>query len=77
MQKNFNTIVVEKLKIKEEDIADALTPADVPDWDSMNYLLFIAELEKEYKITFTMDEVLQAQSLGDVRKYLRAKGVDA
>jgi len=77
MQKAFTTIVTEKLKIKAEDISDSLTPGDVPEWDSMNYLLFISELEKEYNVSFTMDEVLQAQSLGDVRKYLKAKGVDA
>ena len=73
--KDFNTIVTEQLKIKSEDISDTLTPKDVPEWDSMNYLLFIAELEKEYKISFTMDEVLGAQSLGDVRKFLKSKGV--
>ena len=74
--KDFNTIVTEQLKIKSEDISDTLTPKDVPEWDSMNYLLFIAELEKEYKISFTMDEVLSAQSLGDVRKSLKSKGIN-
>ncbi len=73
--KDFNIIVTEQLKIKTEDISDTLTPKDVPEWDSMNYLLFIAELEKEYKISFTMDEVLSAQSLGDVRKSLKSKGI--
>ena len=74
--KDFNTIITEQLKIATPDISDALTPKDVPEWDSMNYLLFIAELEKEYNISFTMDEVLSAQSLGDVRKTLKLKGVD-
>lgn len=71
----FNRLVTQFLKIPENEIRDELTPKDIPDWDSMNYLLFIAELEKEYKITFTMDEVLSAQSVGDVRKALVAKGV--
>ncbi len=74
--KDFNTIVTEQLKIASSDISDALTPKDVPEWDSMNYLLFIAELEKEYGVSFTMDEVLGARSLGDVRKFLEAKGVN-
>ena len=73
--KTFNTIVTEQLKIPEADIRDSLKPEDVPEWDSMNYLLFIAELEKEFKITFTMDEVLAADSLGSVRKILVAKGI--
>ena len=72
--KSFEDMVVEHLKIPREDIADSLTPKDVPDWDSMNYLLFIAELEKEFDISFTMDEVLTAESLGSIRKLLQAKG---
>ena len=72
--KDFNALVVEFLKIKAEDIKNELTPKDVAGWDSMNYLLFIAELEKEYNVSFSMDEVLGAQSIGDVRKMLVAKG---
>lgn len=69
----FNQIVWEILKIKPEDIQDALTPKDIPDWDSMNYLLFIAELEKQFKVSFSMDEVLGADSLGAVKAMLQAK----
>ena len=71
--KTFNQITTEILSIKGEDIKDELTPKDVSDWDSMNYLLFIAELEKEFNISFTMDEVMNAQSLGDVRKAVENK----
>jgi len=74
--KDFNALVTEHLKIEAGAIADTLTPADVPGWDSMNYLLFIADLEKEYNTSFSMDEVLEAKTLGDVRKALRAKGAD-
>ncbi len=74
--KQFDDIVYEMLRIEKGPNIDALTPKDVPHWDSMNYLLFIAELEKEYGVSFTMDEVLSAQSLGDVRTALRNKGAN-
>jgi hypothetical protein len=41
----------------------------------MNYLIFISSLEKQFNISFTMDEVLGAQSLGDIKKNLFDKGV--
>ena len=72
--RSFNDIAHEMLNIPSETIKDSLTPQDVPNWVSMNYLLFIAELEKEFNVTFTMDEVLSAQSLGAVRTTLRGKG---
>lgn len=72
--KDFKAIVAEHFKIKIDDVSDALTAKDVPAWDSMNYLLFIAELEKEYNISFSMDEVLNADSLGTIRAHLKSKG---
>jgi len=69
--RSFNQIASELLKIPEADIRDELSPKDIPNWDSMNYLLFIAELEKEYEVSFSMDEVIGAQSLGDVRAALQ------
>lgn len=72
--KTFNQIVHEVLKIPEEDIKDSLSPKDIPEWDSMNYLLFIAELEKEFNVSFSMDEVMNADSLGAIRTILKSKG---
>lgn len=72
--KTFNQIVREILKIPEKNIKDSLTPKDVPDWDSMNYLMFIAELEKEFNISFSMDEVMNADSLGAIKTILKSKG---
>ncbi len=73
--KTFETLVTDILHIPADRIRDDLTPNDVPDWDSMNYLLFIAELEKTFSVSFTMDEVLGAATLGAVKHMLISKGV--
>lgn len=73
MIEKFNKIVFDIFKISAEEIKDSLTAKDIPQWDSMNYLLFIAELEKEFQIVFSMDEVINAKSLGDIRKILKSK----
>lgn len=65
--KTFNQIVQEIFTIPEKEIKDELSSKDIPDWDSMNYLMFIAELEKEFSMSFSMDEVMNAQTLGDLR----------
>jgi len=69
----FNQIVFDIFKLPVAEIKDSLTSKDIPDWDSMNYLLFIAELEKQFKVSFSMDEVLNADSLGAIKKMLQAK----
>jgi acyl carrier protein len=74
MDKNkFSEIASKFLKISVEDLRDDMTPADVPQWDSMNYLLMVAELEREYKIALTMDEVTGAKTLGDVKAAIRKR----
>ncbi len=71
--KKFNEIVSKMFGLKETEIKDELTSKDIPNWDSMNYLLFIAELEKEFGMTFTMDEALNSHSLGDIKTILLVK----
>ena len=72
--KSFDDIVSEQLSIPRESLRDSLTASDIPNWDSMNYLLLIAELEKIYNISFSMDEVLSSQSLGSLKELMRSKG---
>lgn len=74
--KTFNQIVNEILKIPEKDIRDDLTSKSIPEWDSMNYLMFIAELEKQFNVSFSMDEVMGAESLGAIKNMLRTKGAE-
>ena len=71
--KKFNEIVSTVFSVKKEDIKDSWSSNDVPGWDSMNYLLLIAELEKHFGVTFTADEVLNAQCLGDIRKVIQKR----
>ena len=68
----FNEIVTRMFKI--EGIQDEMTPLEIPEWDSMNYLLFIAELEKQFQLSFTMNEVVEAKTLGDIRKVVKSRG---
>ena len=68
--KTFNAIVSEIFKVPEADIKDSLSSKDIPEWDSMNYLFFIAELEKNFNVSFSMDAVMNAQTLGDIRSVI-------
>ena len=69
----FDEIVSKMFNIKKEDIKDDMSSKDIPDWDSMNYLLFIAELEKEFDFSFSMDEVISVQTLGELKNILKSK----
>lgn len=40
--------------------------ADVEEWDSLAHLSLIHEIEKEFKIRFTMGEIQESQNVGEL-----------
>lgn len=71
--KTFNSIVSQVFSIDESVITDTMSSKDIADWDSMNYLLFISELENEFAMSFSMDEVMNAKTLGDIRSIVESR----
>lgn len=72
MDAAFEEIVQRVFKVPQT--RDDMTAHDIPTWDSMNFLNLVAEFEKRFSMTFTMDEVVEAVSLGDLKKTIRARG---
>lgn len=72
----LESILGKILNINPLDINDATSPQNTPAWDSMNGLLMITELEKEYNLRFTMDEVLGVKNVEDIKRVLTKHNVD-
>lgn len=47
---------------------------EVKEWDSMNHLLLISEVEKEFHFKFSTQEVIEIKSLGDISAIMQKKG---
>lgn len=75
MKKTFDQIVSEIFSLPEAEIGDNLTNQDISGWDSMNYIMLIAELEKNFDISFSMDEVMSIQTIGDIRSIVEKKQI--
>lgn len=71
--KTFEEVTAAAFNIPITRVNDSLSSKDVENWDSMNYLLFISELEKNFKISFSMDEVMDAKTLGDIHAVVTKK----
>jgi len=46
-------------------ITEATTSADVEKWDSMNHVLLISAIEKEFDVTFDIMEIIGINRFGD------------
>lgn len=68
-------IIVRVFKVPASAVIPSMSPETIPTWDSMNYLLFISELERAFGVQFTLDEVMGSKTLGDLLSALRSKGI--
>lgn len=75
MNEKLDEIISNIFGVAKEEITDSLSPETLPNWDSMSYLLFIAEVEKVFGVLFTLNEVMEVKNLGDIKKCLRSKGL--
>src|SRR5271165_3476134 len=55
---------------------DAMTAADVENWDSLNHIDLIVAIEGKFKIKFTTREITRLETVGDLAE-LTAKKVSA
>ena len=50
---------------EEIELFDAMTAADVEDWDSLSHITLIHEIEAAFGIRFTTTEVLATKNVGE------------
>lgn len=64
------------LDIDETTVRPELSPENTPSWDSLNAIVLVSEIEKEFDIRFDYDEVMAVKNFADVLRLIGAKGGD-
>lgn len=59
------------LGVNPDDLNNESSPENISSWNSFNGLMLISELEKNFKVNFTMDEVISVKNFGDIKKTLK------
>ena len=55
------------------ELSDDLSAKDIPGWDSFNHVNLIINIEEEYGVRFSNDEVGGMQNVGNLKKLLASK----
>jgi len=74
--KRLKKVLINVLEIEEEQIRDEITPDDIEIWDSFGGLILSLELEKEFNIQFTSEEMRAVTCIGDIKYYLKKHGIN-
>lgn len=57
----------------EEKVSDDMSPDTVEEWDSLISMELLTEIEKAFSVKFDFEEMVNIESIGDIKKILRQK----
>lgn len=76
MSDKLYNIISRVFSIPVEQISDNSGPEDIERWDSFNALVLVDELESEFSIQFSVDEITDVFNISDIKRHLRNHGVN-
>lgn len=71
--KKLEEILAGIFQLDEKDLYDDLKMNDVARWDSLTHMSLITSLEDNFEIEFTMDEIMEMVSVGQIRLIINQK----
>ena len=72
----LHVIVARALRVPVASIFDESSPETLRRWDSLSHLDLMTEIEEAYGVTFSTADMVRAQSVGQIRRLLREKGIE-
>ena len=69
-------LIARVLDVDKSSINDKSSPETLKNWDSFNGLLLVDELEKEFKIKFSLEEIVDVKNVSDIKRHLKNHGAN-
>ncbi|HCY18456.1 MAG TPA: acyl carrier protein [Deltaproteobacteria bacterium] len=67
-------IFSEILGLNFSEIKKDISRDTTPEWDSLNHLMLLTEIEKEFKMKFKAAEITKIKTLQDIETILKYRG---
>jgi acyl carrier protein len=74
VNEKLQTLLVEVLQIPPNSIVDSLAMKDVENWDSLKHMELIAAIEETFGLELTFAEIVEMQSVGEIKRVINARG---
>lgn len=75
MEKKLYKLLSKILEIPAKNINDDVSPENTSSWDSFNGLMIASELEKQFRVRFTIDEIIDVKNVRDIKRHLKNHGI--
>jgi len=70
-EEKLKEILAKVLLVDGTKINDRMSRKDVEEWDSMAHLMLVSEIESEFGIMMSDDDITEIKTVGDIKKVLR------
>lgn len=71
LNQHIRMLIVNALKVPQEEVIDELSFGDLPQWDSMGHMEVMMELESEYGVEINADTIAALTSIPAICTYLK------
>jgi acyl carrier protein len=75
MSKRLYNLVAKVMSTQPSVINDESGPESIESWTSFKGYVLLYELETEFKVKFTIDEVMDVKKIADIKRHLKNHGV--
>ena len=75
MSKTVYEVVSKVMNVPSTELNDNSGPETIERWDSYNGLLLVDELESEFNISFSLEEIIDSPNVATIKKHLKNHGV--
>jgi len=71
MEEKLREILAKVLMVDRTKINDRMSRKDVEEWDSMAHLMLVSEIESEFGVMMSDDDITEIKTVGDIKRVLR------
>ena len=75
MSEKLYKIIAKILDVPISEINDESSPETIENWDSFNSLVLADELESEFNVSFSLEEIIDSTNVSAIKKHLENHGV--
>lgn len=68
----FETLFKDVLENEDIVLTNETTAHEIDEWDSINHIYLVVEIEKHFEIKFSSSEILQWQNVGEMIDSVKA-----
>lgn len=76
MSTEVYSIIAKVMNISIDSINDQSSPESISNWTSFKGYVLLYELETQFKVKFTIDEVIDVKNISDIKRHLKNHGVN-